>query len=94
MREAHFPQNKLNFCAASPREYPAKEGEDSENQTRSETNRCMTSQQCIGLVLLSSRGVYSELWTESVLILEVLSQGQKENRITVHNPALQYAIVL
>src|SRR5215467_12594555 len=35
MRLAHFPHNKLNVRAASPRVRAAREGEGSEHQTRS-----------------------------------------------------------
>ena len=30
MRLAHLPQNKIKFCAAQPREYPAREGKSSD----------------------------------------------------------------
>src|SRR6266566_2877116 len=35
MRFAHFPHHLLLSRAAKPREHPAREGEDSENQARS-----------------------------------------------------------
>src|SRR5215467_110433 len=45
MREAHFSHNKIHFRAAKPREHAAREGEDSENQARSENSRLLASSQ-------------------------------------------------
>jgi hypothetical protein len=38
MRFAHVPHHKHVFRAASPREHPAREGEDSEKQTLADKN--------------------------------------------------------
>src|SRR5215469_4284010 len=71
MRFAHFRHNKLNVCAAKPREYQARESKDAENQTHSYTLRILSYPSPINLLAQCRGGCasYTSLAAPAVALL-------------------------